>query len=135
MDKSLIKYETVVRMLHQKQKRISVHLKDMKKDEPVNEVARALGIIALKDDQAELNRKKLADKINELISTDLQQLIAVLYRMDVSENKLRSLLKENPGTDAGLMIADLMIERQAQKIRSRQQFRQRDDNIDENEKW
>jgi hypothetical protein len=77
----------------------------------------------------------LADKINDLVLKNFQLLISVLYRMDISETRLRSLLQHNPGTDAGLIIADLMIERQLQKIKSRQQFRQRDNNIDEDEKW
>ncbi len=79
--------------------------------------------------------KALAVRINDLIEKDFQQLISILYRMDVSEAKLRSLLKDNPDSDAGLLIAGLMIERQAQKIKSRQQFSQRDNDIDENEKW
>lgn len=82
-----------------------------------------------------LNRQALAAKINELLLGNFQQLISILYRMDVSEAKLRLLLKENPGTDAGLIIADLVIERQAQKIKSRREFRQRDNDISEEEKW
>ncbi|MEP6647874.1 MAG: hypothetical protein ABJC12_12365 [Saprospiraceae bacterium] len=106
----------------------------MKQDESIYKVAQELGIV-LKEHPASLNRELLAAKINEMISADFQKLIAILYRMDVSEPKLRSLLKDNPGSDSGLIIADLMIERQVQKIKSRQQFRQRDNDIDENEKW
>lgn len=82
-----------------------------------------------------LNRQALAAKINELLLGNFQQLISILYRMDVSEAKLRLLLKENPDTDAGLIITDLVIERQAQKIKSRREFRQRDNDISEEEKW
>lgn len=81
------------------------------------------------------NRQLLAEKINELLNTDFQKLVSILYRMDVSEAKLKLLLQNNPGSDAGIIIADLMIERQTEKIKSRQQFRQRDNDIDENEKW
>jgi len=59
----------------------------------------------------------------------------ILYRMDVSEIKLKQLLNENPGTDAALIITDLMIERQEQKMISRQQFRKKDENISDDEKW
>ena len=55
--------------------------------------------------------------------------------MDVSEIKLKQLLKDNSGTDAGLIIADLMIERQAEKIKSREQYSKRDENISDDEKW
>lgn len=79
--------------------------------------------------------QKLADRINELINTDLNQLIAVLYRMDISEKRLRSLLQNNEGKDAGRLIAMVMIEREAEKIKSREQFKQQDTDIDEDEKW
>lgn len=79
-------------------------------------------------------RQALSDKINELISKDFSKLISILYRIDVSEPKLKKLLKENPNTDAGLLITDLMIERQAEKIRSRQENKP-DENISDDEKW
>ena len=37
------------------------------------------------------------------------------------------LLQENVGEDAAFIIADLIIERQIEKIKSRQQFSRRDD--------
>lgn len=96
-------------------------------------MALSLEIVPGKDYQAV--KKQLADKLNEWIEKDFQKLITVLYRMDISEPKLRSLLHDNAGSDAGMLIADLMIERQAEKIKSRQQFRKRDNNIDEDDKW
>jgi hypothetical protein len=77
----------------------------------------------------------LAAYINDLIQTDFNKLVTILYRLDVSESKLRNLLDKNSGKDAAYIIADLIVERQLQKIKSRQQFRQRDNDIDENEKW
>jgi hypothetical protein len=53
----------------------------------------------------------------------------------VNETRLKSLLQANKEQDAGIIIADLMIERQLQKIKSRRQSTQRDNDIDENEKW
>ena len=83
----------------------------------------------------QLNRQMLINRINELIQSDFQQLILVLYRVDVNEDKLKYLLKENSEENAAIIIADLLIERQYQKIISRQQFNKRDNEIDENEKW
>ena len=65
----------------------------------------------------------LADRINTMITTDFNRLISLLYRVDVSETKLKQLLKENAGTDAGLLIARLMLERQWQKIETRRKYR------------
>jgi len=79
--------------------------------------------------------QRLAGYINHLIVRDFNQLVSILYRLDVSENKLKQMLNDNSDEDAGKIIAALIIERQLQKIKSRQQFKQRDNTIDENEKW
>ena len=55
--------------------------------------------------------------------------------MDVSEPKLKNLLANHPQADAGIIIAQLMIERQLQKIATRKQFRQKDNSINEEDKW
>ena len=80
-------------------------------------------------------REKLASHVNELINHDFEKLVFYLYRIDVNENKMRNVLEQRDGENAAGLIADLIIERQLQKIESRQQFRQRDNSINENEKW
>ncbi len=78
----------------------------------------------------------LAERINYLIINDFSMLVQILYRIDVSEQKIKILLKENQGSDAGKILAALIIERQMQKIRSRQQTGRDDKNIiDETERW
>jgi hypothetical protein len=78
----------------------------------------------------------LAEHVNHLIDRDFNKLVSLLYRIDVNESKLRQLLDENSSYDAGRIIAGLVIERQLQKIKSREQFRTKNqNNIDENEKW
>lgn len=76
----------------------------------------------------------LAARINRLITDDFSGLINLLYRLDISEAKLKKLLSEHPQEDAGKIIADLIVERQQQKLQARQQFH-REDNIPEDEKW
>ena len=61
----------------------------------------------------------LAERINELIRNDFEQLVQILYRSDVNENKLRSVLAANSGKDAGVLIAELIIKRQLEKAESR----------------
>jgi len=100
----------------------------------ISEISKELGI-SLKEGDDSFGKQVLADRINDLVNTQFQKLVSILYRMDVSETKLRQLLSDNPGTDAGLIIAELMIERQKEKIRSRQQFSARDENINDVEKW
>ena len=78
---------------------------------------------------------QLSLHINHLIIKDFQKLIFLLYRIDVSESKLKQLLSQHPKEDAGKIIAALIIARQLEKIKSRQQFRQTGDNFTEEEKW
>ncbi|MCW3120145.1 MAG: hypothetical protein JWM28_4227 [Chitinophagaceae bacterium] len=77
----------------------------------------------------------LSQYINHLIVHNFTQLVNLLYRLDVNEKKLQQWLLENTAEDAGKIIADLIIERQLQKIRSRKQYKQQDDSIGEDEKW
>ena len=76
----------------------------------------------------------LVKKLNELILIDFQKLVNILYRLDVSEPKLKQLLKENKEQDAGEIIAGLIIERQVQKMKTKRS-QPPPGNIDENEKW
>ena len=96
-------------------------------------LSKTFGLVETSKDHL-FTKEELADKINELINSDFQKLVSILYRMDISEPKLKLLLKENPNVDAGLIIADLMIERQLQKAESRQKYK-RDENISDDEKW
>ena len=80
-------------------------------------------------------QKLLAEHINHLIKDDFEKLVGYLYRIDVNEQKLKTLLQQYANEDAGNIIALLIIERQEQKIRSRKQYSQRDNDINEEEKW
>ncbi len=76
----------------------------------------------------------LAAYINQLILHQFNDLVFLLYRVDVSEQKLKALLKEYPGVQAGDMIATLIIERQLQKIKSRKESLRNND-INEEDRW
>lgn len=85
------------------------------------------------DDVAFKNR--LAVIINELINKDFDRLVGILYRLDVNEQKLKELLAQNQLSDAGLIIAESIIERQKQKMASRKKFSGSATDIPEDEKW
>jgi len=106
----------------------------MENRELITQIATEYGL-APAEESSSLNIQMLADAINELLNKDFQKLVSILYRMDISEAKLRLLLKDNPGSDAAMIIANMMVERQAQKIKSRSQFKKQDDNINDDEKW
>ena len=91
--------------------------------------------LAVRDNDAAMFRQRLAVYINRLITGDFSKLIFILYRLDISEQKLKQLLAGENQTDAGLLIANMIIERQLQKIQSRKKYRMRDDGIADEEKW
>lgn len=80
-------------------------------------------------------KEKLSAHINRLIQSNFEQLVNLLYRIDVSESKIKSLLEYQAGTNAGDIIANLVIERQLQKIKSREQFKTNGSSGNEDEKW
>lgn len=75
----------------------------------------------------------LVQKIRELINTNFADLVNILYRLDISEKKLKEQLQNDNPDSAGL-IADMIIQRQVQKIETRTLFKNHQD-IPENEKW
>lgn len=99
---------------------------------PSERILRAVSETELKDQQL---FEELASYVNGLIQTDFEQLVRILYRMDVSEPKLKQLLKDHPEEDAGKLIASMMIERQAQKIRTRKMFEEGDAGESAEERW
>lgn len=82
----------------------------------------------------QLSIDDLANWVNEMILHDFTGLLNVLYRLDVSEAKIRSLLDQMQNEDAGKIIAAIIIERQIQKKKSKEQFTKRFD-IPEEDKW
>lgn len=106
----------------------------MNQDEKINTLVAAFSP-SLRENEFEEKRLALAAALNRLLQSDFQKLVSLLYRIDISESKLKFLLKEHPSTDAALIIADLVIERQLQKLRSKQQYPPSGNNIDEKEKW
>lgn len=80
-------------------------------------------------------QKLLAEHLNYLITNNFSLLISVLYRLDISEKKLKTLLNNSVNTPAGEIIAHMIIERQLQKIAARRSFSSKTGNIPEDEKW
>ena len=67
-------------------------------------------------------KQLMAERVNQLILTDFDRLLHILYRVDVDERKLRRLLSEHPSTDAAVIIADMLLSRQEEKIKMRSSF-------------
>ncbi|MDB5209504.1 MAG: hypothetical protein JWQ30_331 [Sediminibacterium sp.] len=82
----------------------------------------------------DLTAEQMASFINDLIDKDFSRLVQILYRLDVSEDKLKSVLLEHPTGDAGNLIAALIIERIAQREKAKELFKQEGE-IPEEDKW
>lgn len=83
---------------------------------------------------AGMSPEELAKEINHLIVHDFTALVQILYRLDVSEAKLKMVLSENPKEDAGRLIAALIIERLKKREEVRKQFPAQE-NIPEEDRW
>ena len=77
---------------------------------------------------------RLAGLIEQLLQNDFARLINILYRLDVDEEKLRTELNKNLHSDTRQVIANLIVERQIQKLATRENFGKRED-IPDHEKW
>ncbi|HNR85373.1 MAG TPA: hypothetical protein PKN22_01960 [Taishania sp.] len=66
----------------------------------------------------------LSNYLNHLIEHDFNQLVAILYRVDVSEEKVRQTLANAPkGSNSGKLIAQLILEREQQKMYWREKYK------------
>ena len=69
--------------------------------------------------------KVLVSFIDDLIRNDFNRLLSILYRVDISEEKLKRMLAENKDTQvrSAELIAELLVEREQEKIISRAKYR------------
>lgn len=63
--------------------------------------------------------------IDDLIQNDFNRLLRILYRVDISEGKLKIKLAENKDVDvrSAELLSQLLIEREIEKIASREKYR------------
>ena len=67
--------------------------------------------------------KRLTKIVSHLLSTDFNQLVNVLYRIDVSEEKLKEALAIGSNAPAKT-IAEMIIKRELQKVAFRKKYKQ-----------
>ena len=70
----------------------------------------------------QLGPSDLIAYINDCIQNDFNKLVQLLYRIDVSEEKLKYILQLNPNEDAAKLIAAVIIERLAATRAARASF-------------
>lgn len=67
-------------------------------------------------------RKLVAEKVLYLMENDVEQFKYVLYRLDVNELKVKTVLAESPYGEAANGIAELILKREMEKAQTRQQY-------------
>jgi hypothetical protein len=90
--------------------------------------------LVMKDSTYEALFAALSNRLKSMIHDDFSGLLQLLYRLDISESKIRDLVSTELGKPASEIIAHLIIERQLQKIESRKMYKPSND-IPEDEKW
>jgi hypothetical protein len=66
----------------------------------------------------------LAERIKYLLEFNPEKMKYVLYRIDVNEQKVLQALADNPLNEAVLIISDLILQREIQKVITRKQYTQ-----------
>jgi hypothetical protein len=71
-------------------------------------------------------REKLSAHIFDLLQHDYNRLLAILYRIDVDEKKVRNCLEGSGIFNVSDALADLIIERLIQKIKFRMAYKNKE---------
>lgn len=69
-------------------------------------------------------RKYLTEKMADMLDNNYNLLINTLYRIDISESKLGALFSSKNKESIPAKLADLIIERQIEKINFRKRYRE-----------
>ncbi len=67
-------------------------------------------------------KKLLSARIEEMIDHEFDRFVNLLYRIDISESKVKEALAEQPFSKGVEKVADMIIQRQLQKIATRRQY-------------
>ncbi len=74
-------------------------------------------------DQWELLRQQLTQVVAYLLQTDRARLYHYLYRIDVEEKRIKSAMAQDPNADMASLLANLIIERSLQTVKTRAKYR------------
>ena len=102
------------------------------KQEVATELAKDWALMIPENVTEEAILQLLADRVVTLIERSPEEFFQLMYRLDVSEKKLNSVLQE---ADVAQQIARLIYNRQLQKIESRALYRSQNDGEDPDMKW
>lgn len=67
--------------------------------------------------------KLIEELVTELVNHDFERLLLMLYRLDVSEQKVKQAIDASGPTNASRNIAELIMAREKEKAVSREQYK------------
>jgi hypothetical protein len=77
----------------------------------------------LTSENFEILRQKLIEVINLLLHTDYHRLLNAMYRLDINEKLFREAFSGMHSPNVAARLADLVIEREKEKIATRKKYR------------
>ena len=90
-------------------------------DEQLELAMSGISLEAISEDEERTLINLLANRIAELLEGNPDLLFSTLYRLDIYESKINTVLKIE--SDAPVGLARLIIERQREKLRTRKKYK------------
>lgn len=72
----------------------------------------------------EVMKSHLSKKVAEMMEKDFERFLNNMYRIDVSEIKVKKILNESPLGTVSDQLAELIIERQLQRIKTQRLYKE-----------
>ncbi|MDH5474222.1 MAG: hypothetical protein OEX22_00875 [Cyclobacteriaceae bacterium] len=67
-------------------------------------------------------KQQLTQIVTYLLDKDFQRLLSAMYRIDISERKFKEVLSKDPPSEIAANIAQLIIDRELQKVITRRKY-------------
>ena len=71
--------------------------------------------------------EQLLEHVIDLLNRNTQKLYALLYQIDLSENKIRNIFADNPEKNLSEIITELILDRELKKVVTRIYFKENPD--------
>ena len=76
-------------------------------------------------------KRILGARIRELLDKNVELLVSIIYRIDLSQKKIDEIFKNESKDEIALQIADAVIERQLLKVQTRKLYKNKGDKLEE----
>jgi hypothetical protein len=105
---------------------VFLHKKTISLQEIKNQIAQSLSLREdlVQETNSEEDLLNLIEQyVQELVDTNFEQLLRILYRIDIADYKVKKAIDNVGATNAARAIAELILEREKEKIITRQKYK------------